>query len=118
MDRMTPSILFAALVCALVAACSEQKQALDTWVHADTGSYGAAISPDGKHLLTGEIGGFARVWDLQNNKVQYSVQHEDGDEGGIIGGRLGPADRILAMAQPERCRGIGGWSPCAHRQQG
>ena len=73
MDRMTPSILFAALVCALVAACSEQKQALDTWIHTDTGSYGAAISPDGKHLLTGEIGGFARVWDLQNNKVQYSV---------------------------------------------
>jgi len=72
------------LVCALLSACSEQKQALETWVHADTGSYGAAISPDGKHLLTGEIGGFARVWDLQSNRVKYSVQHEDGNEGGVI----------------------------------
>jgi len=32
----------------MLAACSDPKQALDTWVHADTGSYGAAISPDGK----------------------------------------------------------------------
>jgi len=72
------------VACGLLGACSEQKQALDTWVHADTGSYGAAISPDGKHLLTGEIGGFARVWDLQGNKVRYSLQHEDGNEGGII----------------------------------
>ena len=51
----------------LLAACSDPKQALDTWVHADTGSYGAAISPDGKYLLTGDIDGFARVWDLQKN---------------------------------------------------
>ena len=42
----------------MVGACSENKQALDTWVHADKGSYGATISADGKYLITGEIGGF------------------------------------------------------------
>jgi hypothetical protein len=93
------SIVVSALVCGLVAACSEQKQALDTWIHADTGSYGAAISPDGKHLLTGEIGGFARVWDLQNNKVKYSVQHEDGDEGGIIGADFSAQGEVLVTIE-------------------
>ena len=112
---MTPSILFAALVCALVAACSEQKQALDTWVHADTGSYGAAISPDGKHLLTGEIGGFARVWDLQNNKVQYSVQHEDGDEGGIIGADFSANGEVLVTIEQNS---IARWAVASGRLTG
>ncbi len=39
----------------MLSACAERKQALETWVHADTGSYGAALSPDGRLLLTGDI---------------------------------------------------------------
>ena len=85
--------------CVLLAACSEQKQALDTWVHADTGSYGAAISPDGKHLLTGEIGGFARVWDISANKVKYSVQHEDGGDGGIIAAAFSELGEVLVTLE-------------------
>ncbi len=85
--------------CVLLAACSEQKQALDTWVHADTGSYGAAISPDGKHLLTGEIGGFARVWDIPGNKVKYSVQHEDGGDGGIIAAAFSELGDVLVTVE-------------------
>ena len=42
------------ILCPLLVACDDPKQALDTWVHAEAGSYGAAISPDGEHLLTGD----------------------------------------------------------------
>ena len=86
-------------ICVLLTACSEQKQALDTWVHADTGSYGAAISPDGKHLLTGEIGGFARVWDLQTNRVKYSVQHEEGSDGGVIAAAFSEFGDVLVTIE-------------------
>ncbi len=87
------------VVCALLAACSEPKQALDTWIHADTGSYGAAISPDGRHLLTGEIGGFARVWDLQSNQVKYSLQHEEGSAGGIISAAFSATGNVLVTVE-------------------
>ncbi len=86
-------------LCTLLIACSEPKQALDTWVHADTGSYGAAISPDGKHLLTGEIGGFARVWDLQQNKVRYSLQHEEGSAGGIVSADFSEFGNVLVTVE-------------------
>jgi WD40 repeat protein len=99
MPGPTRSILLAALFCGLLVACSEQKQALDTWVHADTGSYGAAISPDGKHLLTGEIGGFARVWDLQTNQVKYSLQHEEGAEGGVIDADFSEHGEVLVTIE-------------------
>ncbi len=91
--------LIALLAGSLLAACSEQKQALDTWVHADTGSYGAAISPDGTLLLTGEIGGFARVWDLSSNEVRYSVQHEEGGEGGVIGAAFSGRNEVLVTIE-------------------
>jgi len=68
-------------------------------VHADIGSYGAAISPDGKLLLTGEIGGFDRVWDLQNNKVKYSVQHQEGSAGGIISAAFSASGEILVTVE-------------------
>ena len=87
------------LICTLLSACSEQKKALDTWVHADTGSYGAAISPDGKHLLTGEIGGFARVWDLQTNQVKYSLQHEEGSAGGVVSAAFSASGDVLVTVE-------------------
>ena len=40
------SLVYLIFLCPLLVACSDPKQALDTWVHADAGSYGAAISPD------------------------------------------------------------------------
>ncbi len=99
MQRLTRITLIALLAGSLLAACSEQKQALDTWVHADTGSYGAAISPDGRLLLTGEIGGFARVWDLSSNEVRYSLQHEEGGEGGIIGAAFSGRNEVLVTIE-------------------
>lgn len=99
MQGLRPSIFASVLICCLLGGCSEQKQALDTWVHADTGSYGAAISPDGKHLLTGEIGGFARVWDLRSNRVKYSLQHEEGAEGGIIAADFSESGDVLVTIE-------------------
>jgi WD40 repeat protein len=87
------------LICTLLGACSEQKQALDTWVHADTGSYSAAISPDGKLLLTGEISGFGRVWDLQTHQVKYSVQHEEGSAGGIVAAAFSASGDVLVTVE-------------------
>jgi len=87
------------LICTLLSACSEQKEALDTWVHADTGSYSAAISPDSKLLLTAEIGGFGRVWDLQTNQVKYSVQHEEGSAGGIVAAAFSASGDVLVTVE-------------------
>lgn len=84
-----------------LTACSENKQALDTWKHADTGSYGAAISPNSKYLMTGAIGGFGRVWDLTKNKVMFSLQHEEGSGGGMIGGAFSERGDILVTIEQQ-----------------
>ena len=115
MQKSATLFLLVSLACGLLGACTEQKQALDTWVHADTGSYGAAISPDGTHLLTGEIGGFARVWDLRNNQVKYSVQHEDGDEGGIIGAAFSDNGEVLVTIEQNS---IARWAVASGRLTG
>ncbi len=99
MRKPTPFLLPAVFAGLLLAGCSESKQPLDTWIHADTGSYGAAISPDGKFLLTGEIDGFARVWNLETNEVMYSVQHEDGDAGGIIAAAFSEHGDVLVTVE-------------------
>lgn len=99
----------------LLAACNENKQALDTWVHADTGSYGAAISPNGKYLMTGAIGGYGRVWDLSRNKVMFSLQHENGDEGGMIGGAFSELGDVLATIEQQS---IARWSTKTGRLSG
>jgi WD40 repeat protein len=88
-------------------ACAEDKQALNTWVHADTGSYGATISPDGRYLMTGEIGGFGRVWDLRSNQVLYSVQHEENQEGGIIAADFSARSEVLVTIEQQS---IARWS--------
>ena len=90
-----------AFIILLLTACSESKQALDTWIHADTGSYGAEISANGKYLMTGEIGGFGRVWDLAKNKVMFSLQHEEGGEGGIIGGAFSEHGEVLVTIEQQ-----------------
>jgi len=95
----TRIILFCA--CLFVAACSDNKQALETWLHTDTGSYGAAISPDGKYLLAGDIGGYARVWDLQENRVKYSLQHEDGSQGGIVAADFSAVGGVLVTIEQQ-----------------
>ena len=95
------SQLFLAGVCLVLSACSDGKQALNTQIHADTGSYSAAISPDQKYLVTGAIGGFGRVWDLRENRVMYSLQHQDNDEGGIIGAAFSARSEVLITIEPQ-----------------
>ncbi len=85
----------------LLVACTEEKQALDTWLHEDTGSYGAAVSPDGRYLMTGSIGGYGRVWDLAKNEVLYSVQHEESDDGGIIAAAFSARSEVLVTIEQQ-----------------
>ncbi len=84
-----------------LTACSNKGHELKRWIHEETGSYGAAFSPDGRYLLTGAIGGFGRVWDVKSNKVLYSVQHEDNNEGGIIAAAFSADDRFLVTAEQQ-----------------
>ncbi|MFT5505108.1 MAG: WD40 repeat protein [Gammaproteobacteria bacterium] len=90
-----------ALFSFLLLGCTETKTALDTWTHSDTGLYGASISPNLDFLLTGDIDGFARVWDLENNSVKYSVQHQDSDDGGIIGADFSILNQVLVTMERE-----------------
>jgi WD40 repeat protein len=85
----------------LLSACSENKTALKTVTHADTGSYSAAISPDLKYLMTGAIGGFGRVWDLRKNKVLFSLQHQDNDGGGMTAAAFSEHSEILVTMEQQ-----------------
>lgn len=114
MRSITRALLYTSLLLQLVA-CSDDKQALETWLHADTGSFGAAISADGKHLLTGDIGGYARVWDLQQNRVLYSLQHEDGSAGGIIAADFSELGDVLVTIEQES---IARWAVASGRLSG
>ncbi|MCP4488272.1 MAG: hypothetical protein GY820_13260 [Gammaproteobacteria bacterium] len=114
MYHRTIQYLFIAITLLLVA-CSENKQALDTWVHAETGSYGAAISSNGKYLMTGAIGGYGRLWDLLNNKVLFSLQHEENSDGGIIGGAFSARGDVLVTIEQNS---IARWSTKTGRLTG
>ena len=111
--RFKPPLLMVLAI--TLAACSEGKQALNTWVHADTGSYGAAISADGKYLMTGAIGGFGRVWDLRKNEVMYSVQHQENQEGGIIAAAFSARGQVLVTIEQQS---IARWSVADGRLTG
>lgn len=87
-----------ALVGSLLA-CAPKGDELKSWLHEETGSYSASFSPDGKYLLTGSISGFGRVWELSNNRVLFSVQHEDNDQGGIIAAAFSANNRVLVALE-------------------
>ena len=103
-----PRWLLPGLVLAGLLACSgNQGKQIRQWLHEDTGSYAAAISADGTLLLTGTIAGFGRVWDIEQNKVLYSVQHQDNDEGGIIAAEFSADNRYLVTMEQQS---IARWS--------
>ena len=85
----------------LLSACSENKTALTTVIHADTGSYSAAISSDLKYLMTGAIGGFGRVWDLAKNEVIFSLQHQDSNGGGMTAAAFSARSEILVTMEQQ-----------------
>lgn len=97
--------LFALIM--VLGACSDNKQPLTTLVHADTGSYSAAISPDRKYLVTGSTEGFGRLWDLENNRVLYSVQHQENDQGGILAAAFSARGDVLVTIEQQS---IARWS--------
>jgi WD40 repeat protein len=92
--------IFLLLVAALYG-CSEKGKELKHWLHEDTGSYGAVISDDSHYLLTGSIGGYGRVWDVDQGKVLYSVQHEDNDRGGIIAADFSADNKYLVTIEQQ-----------------
>ncbi len=99
--RVLKTLLFSVLLLTLLGGCGNRGTELKRWVHEDTGSYGAAFSPDGTYLLTGAIGGFGRVWDVEQNQVLYSVQHEESDEGGIIAAAFSADNRYLVTIEQQ-----------------
>lgn len=112
MRKQSPHILwllFTLFSLPLLLSCSdvEKGKELRSWLHEDTGSYGATISDDLRYLLTGSIGGYGRVWDVEDSKVLYSVQHEDNDEGGIIAARFSSDNRYLVTIEQQS---IARWS--------
>jgi WD40 repeat protein len=94
-------ITLASFILLQLPACSDKGKEIRQWLHEDTGSYAAAISNDNKFLLTGAIGGFGRVWDVQQNKVLYSVQHQDSDDGGIVAAAFSDNGRFLVTIEQQ-----------------
>jgi WD40 repeat protein len=93
--------LFLLLSITAFTGCSDKGKELKHWLHEDTGSYGAVISDDSRYLLTGSIGGYGRVWDVDQGKVLYSVQHEDNDEGGIIAADFSADSQYLVTIEQQ-----------------
>ncbi len=93
--------LFLLLPIAALSGCSDKGKELKHWLHEDTGLYGAAISDDSRYLLTGSIGGYGRVWDVDQGKVLYSVQHESNDEGGIIAADFSADNQYLVTIEQQ-----------------
>ncbi len=81
--------------------CSKPGKELKRWLHEDTGSYSAVISDDNRYLLTGSIGGYGRVWDVNQGQVLYSVQHEKNDEGGIIAAAFSADSKYLVTIEQQ-----------------
>ncbi len=94
-------ILFLVSLALLLSACADKGKELKQWLHEDTGSYGSKISPDGKYLLTGAIGGYGRVWDVENGNVLFSLQHENGDEGGITASDFSANGKFIVTVEPQ-----------------
>jgi WD40 repeat protein len=93
--------LFLLLSITALTGCSDKGKELRHWLHEDTGLYGAVISDDSRYLLTGSIGGYGRVWDVDQGKVLYSVQHEDNDEGGIIAADFSADSQYLVTIEQQ-----------------
>lgn len=85
----------------ILTGCTDHGKELKRWLHEDTGSYSAAISHDNRYLLTGSIAGYARVWDVEQGQVLYSVQHQDNDNGGIIAADFSSDNRYLVTIEQQ-----------------
>lgn len=94
-------IIIAFISLLLLSSCENRGNAITTFIVDDQGTYGAAISNDGKYLLTGSISGFGRVWDVKKQKVLFSVQNEDNDNGGIIAAEFSGDDKILVVLEQQ-----------------
>lgn len=93
-------LLFTLSLLSLIS-CVDKGNELGQWLHEDTGSYGSAISSDNKYLLTGSIGGYGRVWDIEKNEVLYSVQHKDNSEGGLIAAAFSADNKFLVAIEQQ-----------------
>lgn len=89
----------------LIVSCENQGKPMQTFIVDDQGTYGAAISKDGKYLFTGAIEGIGRVWDIKNEEVLYNVQHQDNLDGGMIAAEFSDNGSVLVtMGQQSMAR--------------
>ena len=84
-----------------ITGCSDKGKELKQWLHEDTGSYSVAISPDSRYLLTGSIGGYGRVWDIDKNEVLYSLQLKDNSDGGFIAAAFSEDSKFLVTIEQQ-----------------
>lgn len=104
MKQLNPHLMFRLLIALLLlnlVGCADKGKELKQWLHEDTGSYGATISPDNKYLLTGSIGGYGRVWDIEKNEVMYSVQLKDNNDGGFIAAAFSEDSKFLITIEQQ-----------------
>ncbi len=102
MFKLNRDNLFKSLILLLiitVSGCENKGNAIQTTIVDDQGTYGAAISPNGKYLLSGSISGFGRVWDIAKGKVLYTVQHEDNADGGMIDAQFSADSSVLVTME-------------------
>lgn len=97
LNKLYKSLILLSIV-ALVS-CDNKGNAIKTTIVDDQGTYGAAISPNGKYLLSGSIAGYGRVWDINKGKVLYTVQHEDNEDGGMIDAQFSADSSILVTME-------------------
>jgi len=89
------------LLIAPLISCDDKGYAIKTTIVDDQGTYGAAISPNGKYLLSGSISGFGRVWDIKKGKVLYTVQHEDDEALPIIDAQFSADSSVLVTMEQQ-----------------
>jgi WD40 repeat protein len=99
--RKKLTLLLLLCMLTLLSGCSDNKVALKTVIHADIGSYSAAISSDLNYLMTGSIGGFGRLWDLTENKVLLSLKHQDSNGGSMIAAAFSARSEILVTMEQQ-----------------
>lgn len=82
MNRL--SMPLAVLTLLAASGCGQQGRVLQSWEHARTGVYGAALSDDGRLAAVSTVADVTGLWDLSRNEVLYRWRHGEQDQQVIV----------------------------------